>query len=496
MDLESYLLEVEKAGATVSLGSVSYGASRHLIDGFASRGAALHVPVEEVAAIDRVELSFGAANAQSVVGWSNITGLQVRDNRVFSGTLALEQALEGWGSIRVEGTLLDGESKPEDDFNQGAITDAEENRGFSALARISDEDGRIRVEGAFSRSRYTNPADAFLIQDEEAVVEVQEETDSAHYVDLELGLLQGLELGEEWFVDATFSYQHERVAPLFQTLASFVTPDQESHRFDLGTTAGPISLQATGSLSRDNLDDLVSVLTTKTQQIGAGAQVEPGTWFGNPEDLDGGVAAWLPSLSYSFDRTHQFGEGVPVDSDFNESHVPDQFSDSHVLGLSWNGEIWSLGYELGHSKQNNRQVGREAADFKTWTHAFSGSVQPWEIVDLGADLAIERTDSAEEARSDLVHAGSFTAGVRPLDGLSVTAAGSVTHAYDHARTNRRRDYTCDLDGSYDLEVRPWARTQVFARWSYRYGTFLDDVFEIDEETRAWTVNLGANLTLE
>ena len=74
---------MQKWGSTVTVGAFAYGASRHLVNGFASRGATLQVPLSSIG-----DLTLAGGNAQSIVGWSNFTGFQESGNRVFSGMLA------------------------------------------------------------------------------------------------------------------------------------------------------------------------------------------------------------------------------------------------------------------------------------------------------------------------------------------------------------------------------------------------------------------------
>ena len=57
-------------GCALELGHLSYGASRHLINGMSSRGAALRVPLASWG-----EVSMAALNGNSIVGWNNFFGL-------------------------------------------------------------------------------------------------------------------------------------------------------------------------------------------------------------------------------------------------------------------------------------------------------------------------------------------------------------------------------------------------------------------------------------
>jgi hypothetical protein len=71
MDLSSYSVKVSAGRASALLGNVSFGKSRHLINGFASRGFSANVALGS-----RFDVSFMMANGTSIVGWSNPFGCE------------------------------------------------------------------------------------------------------------------------------------------------------------------------------------------------------------------------------------------------------------------------------------------------------------------------------------------------------------------------------------------------------------------------------------
>ena len=84
-DLSDYLVRAQTGPLTGSLGHLSYGANKHLISGFASRGVSVAVALSKVA-----ELSFAALNGTSVVGWSNPLGMEDASHRMIGASLKVE----------------------------------------------------------------------------------------------------------------------------------------------------------------------------------------------------------------------------------------------------------------------------------------------------------------------------------------------------------------------------------------------------------------------
>ncbi|HEX9654592.1 MAG TPA: hypothetical protein VGA99_12860, partial [bacterium] len=141
--------------------------------------------------VSRIDVSFAAMNANNIVGWDNFVGLSKRDNRIYSGTLGLEVFKTRPGTTRLEASVMDGRLLPFSSFNQGNVVDAEESRGYGFRLQASHPSQRIRFEGGFARSKFTNPDDPFLSQGAE-LVPVQETSRNARYADLGIGVLQNL----------------------------------------------------------------------------------------------------------------------------------------------------------------------------------------------------------------------------------------------------------------------------------------------------------------
>ena len=487
-DLSSYTLSLERGRRRFELGHVTFGASRHLIQGFGSRGATVSLPLGSAG-----EFGFGAMSGTSIVGWDNILGLAENDHQVLAGRLGFELLPGRPGAVRFEGTLLDGTLLPRSDFTQAEVTDREENRGWSLLLSTRAWADRFRAEGGYGESAYHNPFDPLLAQGD-ALVPVEEETRGARYLDLALDLLRNRAVTDRLPLSLTLGYRHERVDPLYRSVASFVQADVESDGVDLTASLGPVSAQVGWSDAEDNLDDIPSILKTKTRRRGGNLAIPLGQLGGG----DDGGRRGLPLLTYAVDRTHQFGAGIPVDSGFSASHVPDQVSLNHAGGLEWQGNRWRLGYRLGQSDQDNRQPGRERADFTNLIHGIALGHAPHRRLDLNFDLSSEKASNQEldeMARTERYGVGFV---LRVTEWLTLTGGASRTEGETEPVARESEATIADLQAAFRLRLvggeRHGIAAQPYVRYAYQDTASRDLQFGFASDVDSWSINSGISLS--
>ena len=103
VDLSSYLVEMQVGRTGFSAGHINHGRQRHLINGFSSRGAQLTTALGQ-----HLDFSFTAMSANEIVGWQNFLGLKRKQNRIFSSTVGLDVLSRSPGTVRLEGSYMDG----------------------------------------------------------------------------------------------------------------------------------------------------------------------------------------------------------------------------------------------------------------------------------------------------------------------------------------------------------------------------------------------------
>lgn len=489
-DLSSYQLRLQRGQTRFELGHLSFGDSRHLIRSFGSRGMALGTALGQ-----RGDLSIGAFAGTSMVGWDNPLGITDSGHRILSGRIGFDLLPSSPGALRVEGTLLDGSVLPRSGFNSGNINDRERSDGWSLRLLGSAFSRRLRVEGGYAESTFRNPDDPLLDQGAEDLVGVDKETRSARYLDLAWDLVRDHPLADGALpVTLTLGYRHERVEPLYRTVASFVRADLDQDVYDLTASLGPLSAQVTHSDARDNLDDIPSILTTRTRRQGLNLLLP----LGELPRLVEGPGHWMPVLTYGFDRTHQYGLEVPENSLFAPGHIPDQVSLSHTAGLEWMGATWRAGYRYSLSDQDNRQPGREDADFKARVHGVSLGLTPHRRVDLSLDVDLERSDNLEleEVTETLRYGLGYQLELADWTALNGSASWSETETSPFFQVNEST--ILDLQWTVRLRrllgERRGVGAQVFLRYSYQESELVDPVFELEETFRNWGINSGINLS--
>lgn len=481
VDLSNYLLQFGLGASTLAQGHVSMGSQRHLISGFSSRGAVMSVKPS-----DRVDVSVGAVNGSSIVGWDNPIGLEDTDHMVLSGAVGVE-VLERPGALRVELTGMDGSVLPFAGFNQGEVNDAEESRGFGLSLQASDASGRLRLEGGFARSAFDNPEDPTLAQEDD-LVEVEEEAKSARYLEASVGVLQNVMLSETKSASLTLGWRHERVDPLYRSVGAYAQADRDANRLEAQAQVAGISVRGSHARSEDNLDEVPSILKTLTRRSGVQVGVPLGQLLGS--DPYGGGSPWLPSLSWGWDRTRQLADALPENGGFDESHLPDQVSTNHTASADWQFTAVSFGYRFNRSHQDNRQEGRADADFTNLVHGWTLGVRPVPILSVDLSFDLESAENHEVDETDDTRRWGVRTTLSPLEQSTLSFSLSHTVTEDEAETSRRENTQIDAQWASFIPGLERLGAQYYLRFSRSLGETFDSVFDLDDRTENWTLSSG------
>jgi len=479
-DLADYQIGVERRGLGVMLGHQSFGQQRHLASAFGSRGVGASARVGE-----RATLSFVALNGNSIVGWSNASGLAQPDNRILGGSLALDIVPRRPGLIQLEGTLLDGAVLPRAGFNQGVINDAEESEGSAVRVIVGGPASRLHVEAGLSRSRSDLREDSLLAQGT-SLVGVIRAARNARYVDATYNVLRGRRLTGSTTTNLAVTLKHERVDPLYRSVATAARADVEEDGVGLQGEIGVVAVRANVSSARDNLAHIPSILTTRTRMHTGSVAI--------PLASLSSAASWLPVVSYDLVQTTQAGEEVPANSEFSATHVPDQRSANHSLAMQWQRTGWSAGYRLNLTQQDNRQPGREKADFAASLHNVTLAITGAKA-DASLDLGLDGATNEELSQRTATRRAGSVIDWRLTSALTITAAFSYT-VMTLADTSRQHV----SDGRFEVAQRlPLLRLsarsspgQLFVRFS-RHDETLSMPLSAAIDRHTWYVSTGLTL---
>jgi hypothetical protein len=481
-------------GAKLQVGGITFGTNRQLINGYGSRGVMLSIPLGK-----RSDFSLAAMNGTSIVGWDNFFGLDRRKHQILSATLGFEFIGDRPGGLRLEAGALSGSLQPISGFNQGVINDAEQSKGGSLRLIATDRAQRFKLDAGFTRSLFNNPSDPLLNQNQ-AVVPVKDTTRSARYLDASAALLKDLKLSEKKKANLTLNVHHERVDPLFRSVAATTQADRLQNAVELTGAVGEITATVSYQRFHDNLADIPSLLQTLSQQYTAAVSVPLASlWAGGNDGANqSSRSIWLPRLAYNMNQIHQFGRAFPLNAGFNDpSQVPDQMSTSHDFSSEWQFPKWRLAYHFNQSFQDNRQPGRSLSDLRNQIHGVAFGLTPHTAFDLNLDLNVEGAKNFETARIDRTLRAGLNANWRmtPRMTLNVTASNAVAGDLDRIIT-RNRNTEFDMLWSYQFThgETGWRKVkgQFFIRYADRYARTRDFIFGLDSLTRLKTLNGGIN----
>lgn len=490
VDLSSYKIEWQQGPALLSVGHVSFGSQRHLINGFGGRGGLFSLQLGRIVSVQIAGLS-----GTAIVGWDNILGVSNREHRMLATTLGIEMLPSRPGGARIEASILDGSLRPLNNFNQGAIRAAEKSRGHALRFLGSTPAQRWIVDAGYTRSRFRPARDDQLEEGVDVVPLKQDERDAA-YVDTTLVLVQGKPIGKTQQASLSLSYRLDRVDPLFRSVATSTQADIRRQAGGITATLGPVSLQFVHERMQDNLDHIASILQTKTRQSNVNLGINAASLLGARK------RAWLvPALTAGYSNTHQFGVELPGNSGFSASHVPDQISRSVQAAVEWQVRQARFGYRWNASRQDNRQPGRERADFNARTGAVFFGFTPTERFDVGLETSADEQESVEAARTDQTRRHGVTLTWRFFKDFALAGNFSRTLARDDPRTSQRNGHEAYLELSSGFRVwRSRAEQQqnssrLFVRYTERKASAFDRIFATASDTEGYTVTTGINLSV-
>jgi hypothetical protein len=515
LDLADYRLALGWREQQLEVGHLSAGTNPLLASNFASRGIGLRSKLGRGA-----DVALHALRGTAVVGWSDPSGLVDEEHRQHVLTLGAELIGSRPGALRAEVSALDASVRSQTPFNGGVVPDAERTQGAGLRLLGSTEGGRVSGELALARTRHAHPLDPALAPpDGSAIVAVRPATSDAWLATLRLALLRA---APEQPLDLALDLRHERAAPQYRSSAASVTADQEANRLGLqaGLNGATASLSATTRV--DNLERIATLLKTRTEEGEAGVSLPLATWLrgssgaaANSAGASGGEASqpsaasapttpplnlW-PTLSLNAKRVHQRAVNEPrvEDSGIAASHRPDQLTEEQQLKFDWALGAHALGYGVSRSRTDNRQPGRERADFDRLAHQASLSLNLGEAWRFALAVQRARQFSVETGLTNRTIGGSVQADWRASERLAIAAQLRHDLADDSLDRARQANDGAQLQFNWRFDVPGLGLEkklpgQFFVRFGYEAQRQRDATFDTAAAFRAAWVDLGLSFS--
>lgn len=513
VDLSNYQMQFQYGTSKLVMGHTTYGAHRHLINNFNSRGMTLNIPFA-----NRFDLTLATMNSTSIVGWSNFLGISNTRHQFYSGTLGIELIPARPGGLRLELGALNAYTQPRANFNQGNVNDLERSQGGTTRLKFTDKTQRIRFDGAFTRSRFNNPNDPLLSQGA-TVVAVNIKTRNAQYAELSLDLLkdflfhkpsaqsgdaagQAPDTSQLRKLNLTLNVRHERVDPLYRTIGAQTQADRFNTQAELAGSYGELNFTAARTGFHDNLAGIPTLTQTLTSTdlfvinfpLSMLLPTQPQSASTEKPQFTPGLL--LPRLGYTFTRIRATAGNQPSGFD-NPGALPNLASYVQTIATEWQFPRWRVTYQLNHSLTDNRAVGRERSDLQNFVHAVSIGWTPRPTLSVNFDTNFEDANNREQAQTNRVLRfglnTNWQMNARQTWNLTFTTIG----AGNLVRTQRNRNLELDLQWAYRLtreHQNRFKKYQVnyFVRYSNRYARTLDALFGFNSLTRLNTFNTGLN----
>lgn len=348
LDLEKYDIDLAYGSTILSLGHNSYGNHKFLLENISNRGLLLNSRLT-----DNLDITLATTSATDIVGFDNIFGLDQLDNDNISAAIVGYQIVKGNPNndsegVRLEATLMTASRKPDADFNQLEVVDAQKSDGFGLTLFAEDGSGRLRFNGGFARSTFTNPSNELDPELTEGidVVPVVPATENAYFLEAEYDLFKNVNLGSDRILTITLKATHERLDPLFNTIAANVDPDNMKTAIILEGSIAGASVSFTQDWNEDNLANISTTPKIKRRNTLFNLNIPLQTVFAVQNSL-------LPTLSYSFTRNRNFTADTPEPVNLLGS---DLLTTTHTVATEWKIDNFTFGYNFTSTFSDNRAI--------------------------------------------------------------------------------------------------------------------------------------------
>ena len=283
--------------------------------------------------------------------------------------------------------------------------------------------------------------------------------------------------------------------PLFRSVGGSTQADRQENAFEVQTRIGEGTVQATLMRMHDNLENIASLLTSNTDRTALSAAVPAAAVFGKTST----EVPWAPRIGYTFDRVHQAGQGIPVNSDFSATHVPDQMSVNHIFTIELERSMFRAGYRFGRSLQDNRHVGQDRADLLNVTNAVTAGLS-FSNLNLTGDVSFDQASNLELSTVDRTTRLALMGDWRMTPRIGVSSTASITWLGDDRRTSASRSTDFTVEGYWQIVFRRSPKTKpsmrAFVRLARQSSLLQNVVFGVPASLRTgWTVNSGINVSV-
>lgn len=488
LDLAEYRFGLGQGEFAVAAGHLGIGRHPLLLEGFASRG--LNASARGGAGWD---LSLAAVNGSAITGFANPLGLADPEHQIHLLVAGQELAPSQPGRARIELSVMDASIRAIANFNRGEVPDAERIRGLGLRFSGQHFDGRARWDVAIGRVQHRAAEDPQLAA-ADALTPLADSTRSAWRAEAAVDLVRGWTgLAERLPLTLTAQWRHTMVEPLYKAVGSFLAADQDHDRVALVASMGTAQLQLFGDRKDDNLDRIASLLTTRTANRGLSLVLPATLWSPGP------APAWLPGLTLQWAGNEQRATDAPdfALSGLAATHRPDQANRTAQVALAWSIERAAFGLSAQRARQDNRQPGRELADFEVDGLSGQLSLPLGETFNVGLRGGRQHNRSVERDLTEQADHAALGVDWRPAQHWALALELNGQRSRDTAGNSAARTLgvQTQLTRRFDVDLfgAAWPG-QWFVRHAWASSRRTDKVFGVASDGSLWTLQAGLGLS--
>ncbi|MBX3637798.1 MAG: hypothetical protein KF683_20695, partial [Rubrivivax sp.] len=240
---------------------------------------------------------------------------------------------------------------------------------------------------------------------------------------------------------------------------------------------------------------IATLLRNRTGELGAALSLPLATWFAGDGDA-GAPSPWWPAASLIWQRVHQRAVNAPdpETSGIADTHRPDQLNRTLQAHLQWTlPQGWAFGYALARSHQDNRQPGRERADFRNLSHQVSLTAPLSETLRTTVGLTRSRNVSVETSLVAWTTGGTLGVDWQASERWALAANLSNNRNHDSLDNASARSLGVQLQSSWRFTLPGPGQplpVQAFVRVSRQGERNEDRVFGQQSDHRIDWVDVG------
>ena len=486
VDLASYIMNVRIGKAKFAFGHTSFGSNKHLVNSFSSRGFSFTMPITK-----NFDISAGILNGTSVLGFGNFFGVSKIRHQVQGITLGFEFFPKRANAMRLEITGFNAYLQALNGVSENRINDAERSRGLGLRFLTSDKTERFKLEFGYSFSRFFNPQDTQLDPDGNASA-LPAVVRSAHYLETSYQIFKDLKLTKTKNLNLTFLFRYEFVEPLYKSVGASAAADKFTHDYGVDASIGEITIQAGHTRFNDNLGNVPSILKSLTRGNRFAVALPLNAILTKPDK----PSPFLPRLSYSFDRTLQFGAEIPINGGFeiDVSTIPNQLNTNQNFTSAWQFKKLNLDYTYSRTYADNRQKGSEQSDQIGYAHGVTIGVNPLEILSFNVGLNFDNSTNSELAQTNKTKILTLGINLQPFKNATFSGNFSNALAGDSANVVNNKNANFDIQFAYNFNIEKSAfkkfGMQTFIRFADVFSRSRNLSVDVNDRTRTKTLNAG------